>query len=57
MEASGQFDTSATLPAPGTHYIGSWVGPRVSPGVMVNRKTYCPCRESNSDYSVVQTAA
>jgi hypothetical protein len=32
MEVSGQLQAPATLPrgnSPGTHWIGSWVGPKV----------------------------
>jgi hypothetical protein len=33
--------------APGTHWIGGWVGPRASLDVVVKRKTPRPCQDSN----------
>jgi len=32
---------------PGTHPTGAWVGPRSSLDVLEDRKTFCPCQESN----------
>jgi hypothetical protein len=50
MEVSGQFHVLAALPpgeiAPGTHWIGGWVGPRADWDATENRK-HCPCRKSN----------
>jgi hypothetical protein len=50
---------SASLPgcftprerAPGTHWIGSWVGPRPGLDAVVKRKTPSPCRDSNPRWS------
>jgi hypothetical protein len=39
---------------PGTHWIGSRVGPSVGLGAVENRKFSCTCSESKSDSSVVQ---
>jgi hypothetical protein len=33
--------------APGTHWIGGWVGSRAGLGAVVKRKIPSPCRESN----------
>jgi hypothetical protein len=33
--------------APGTHWIGGWVGPRAVLDAVVKRKTLSPCRDSN----------
>jgi hypothetical protein len=33
--------------APGTHWIGGWVGPRASLDAVVRRKLPSPCRDSN----------
>ena len=33
--------------APGTQYIGSWVGSRAGVDVLENRQISCPFRESN----------
>jgi hypothetical protein len=41
---------------PGTHWIGSWVGPRVGLGSVEMRK-FLTNRASNSDPSVVQPVA
>jgi len=41
MEVSGQFHALAALPpgkAPGTHWIGGWMGPRASQDAVVKRK-------------------
>jgi hypothetical protein len=42
MEMSGQLHASATLPpeerAPGTHWIGGWVGPRARLAAVEERK-------------------
>jgi hypothetical protein len=50
MEVSGQLHASTALPpadrAHGTHWIGSWVGPRVDVGAVEKRKIL-HCRESN----------
>jgi hypothetical protein len=56
---------SASLPgrfisserAPGTHYIGGWVGPRTGGlDTVEKRKIHRPCRELNPDSSAVQPA-
>jgi hypothetical protein len=41
----GRFNPSER--APGTHWIGGWVGPRAVLDVVVKRKIPSPCRESN----------
>jgi hypothetical protein len=33
--------------APGTHWIGGWVGPRAVLDAVVKRKVPSPCRDSN----------
>jgi hypothetical protein len=46
MELSGKPHAPADLPgntAPGTHWIGGWMGPGVGLDVMENRKISCPC--------------
>jgi hypothetical protein len=43
--------------APGTHWIGSWVGPTAVLDVVVNRKIPSPRRESNSRTPIVQPVA
>jgi hypothetical protein len=41
----------------GTHWIGSWVGPRVVLDAVVKRKIPSPCRESNLRTPIVQPVA
>jgi hypothetical protein len=36
--------------APGTHWIGGWVGPRAVLDAVVKRKIPSPCRDSNPDH-------
>jgi hypothetical protein len=38
--------------APGTHWIGGWVGPRAGLDAVVKRKIPSPLRESNPDHPV-----
>jgi hypothetical protein len=40
--------------APGTHWIGGWVGPKVGPDAVVKRKIPSPRRESNPKIPIVQ---
>jgi hypothetical protein len=50
MEVSGQLHAPAFLPqerAPGTHWIGGLVRPRVGVGVVQNIQISCPCQKSN----------
>jgi hypothetical protein len=51
MDVSGQLHASTALPpgdrAPGTHWIGGWVGPRVDLGAVEKRKIL-HCMESNT---------
>jgi len=61
MEVSGQLHAPAALSpreiAPGTHWIGRWVGPRAGLDVVVKRKIPSPRRESNPRTSIVQLVA
>jgi hypothetical protein len=41
-----QLHAPVALP-PGTHWIGSWVGPRAHLDAVAKRRIPCPCRESN----------
>jgi hypothetical protein len=43
--------------APGTHWIGGWVGPRAVLDAVVERKILSPRQESNSRTTVVQPVA
>jgi hypothetical protein len=43
--------------APGTHWIGVWVGPRAVLDPVVKRKIPSPCRESNPKTPIVQPVA
>jgi hypothetical protein len=43
--------------APGTHWIGGWVGPRTVLDAVVKRKIPSPRRESNPRSLIVQLAA
>jgi hypothetical protein len=43
--------------APGTHWIGGWVGPRAVLEAVVKRKIPSPRRESNPRTAIVQPAA
>jgi hypothetical protein len=43
--------------APGTHWIGGWVGPRAVVDAMVKRKIPSPRRESNPRTPIVQPVA
>jgi hypothetical protein len=57
MEVNGQLNTPVGLTpgerAPGTHWIGGWVGPRG--GLDAKEKSSCSCQESNPDSSAVQS--
>jgi hypothetical protein len=43
--------------APGTHWIGGWVGPRAGLNTVVKRKIPSPRRESNPTTSIFQPVA
>jgi hypothetical protein len=43
--------------APGTHWIGGWVGPRAILDAVVKRKIPSPRRESNPRTPIVQPVA
>jgi hypothetical protein len=43
--------------APGTHWIGGWVGPRAVLDAVVKRKIPSPNRESNPRTPVIQPVA
>jgi hypothetical protein len=57
MEVSGQLHAPATLPpgerAPGTYWLGGWVGPRAVLDTVVKRKIPSPRRESNPRTPIV----
>jgi hypothetical protein len=64
MEVSGQIHAPAVLPppptrerAPGTNWIGGWVGPRANLDAVVKRKIPGPRRESNLRTPIVQSVA
>jgi hypothetical protein len=61
MDASGQLHTPAALPprerAPGTHWIGGFVGPRDVLDAVVKRKIPSSLRESNPTTPIVQPVA
>jgi hypothetical protein len=61
MEVSGQLHAPAALPprerAPGTHWIGGWVGPRAVLDAVVKRKIPSPGRESKPRTPIVQPVA
>jgi len=50
MEVSGQLLALAPLPpgarAPGTHWIGGWIGPRAGLNMMMRSKNPSSCWES-----------
>jgi hypothetical protein len=46
-----------TSRAPGTHWIGEWVGPRAVLDAVVKRKIPSPRRESNPRTPIVQSIA
>jgi hypothetical protein len=54
MEVSGQLHAPHLFypweRAPGTYWIGSWLGPRTSLDVVERRKIFCPCWESNPSH-------
>jgi len=45
VSRSGRFTPRDTTP--GTHWIGSWVGPRAGLAAVVKRKIPIPCQDSN----------
>jgi hypothetical protein len=51
----GRFTTRER--APGTHWIGSWVGPRAGLDAVVKRKVLSPRRESKPRNPIVQAVA
>jgi hypothetical protein len=61
MEVSGQLHyPAASRPgerAPGTHWIGGWVGPRAVLDEVVNRKIPSSSRESNPRTPIIQPVA
>jgi hypothetical protein len=60
MEVSGQLHAPAALPpekAPGTHWIGGWVGPRAVLEAVVKRKIPSPRRKSNPRTPIVPPEA
>jgi hypothetical protein len=50
MEVSGQLHTPTREGAPGTHWIGGWVGPRAGLDMVSKRKIPSLRRESNPDH-------
>jgi hypothetical protein len=61
MEVSDQLHAPAALPpwerAPGTNWIGGWVGSRAVLNAVVKRKIPRPRRESNPRTPIVQSVA
>jgi len=60
MEISGQLHAWLLYPrekAPGTHWIGSWVGPTAILDAVVMRKIPSPCWESNPRTLIIQPRA
>jgi hypothetical protein len=61
MEVSGQFHAPAALlpkeGAPGTHWIGGWVGSRAVLDAVVKRKIRSPRRESTPSTRIIQPVA
>jgi hypothetical protein len=45
--ASCIFSFTSSEKAPGTHWLGGWVGPRTDLDVVAKRKIPSPCRDSN----------
>jgi hypothetical protein len=39
-----------------TNWIGRWVGPRAGLDAVKTRKTSCPCREYNYNFTVLRPA-
>jgi hypothetical protein len=54
MEVSGQLHPQG---APGTHWIGGWVGPRATLDAVVKRKIPSPCQESNPKTPIIHPVA
>jgi ribosome modulation factor len=46
-EENSPFTPEKRKRAPGTHWIGGWVGPRADLESVLKTKISCPCRESN----------
>jgi hypothetical protein len=57
MEVSGQLHAPARETAPGTHWIGVWLGSRAVLDTVVKRKIPSPLRESNPRTPIVRPAA
>jgi hypothetical protein len=61
MEVSGKFHVPAAYhpgkEAPGTHWIGSWVGPRAGLDAVVKRKIPSSWQESKHRTPIVQPVA
>jgi hypothetical protein len=61
MEVSGQLHAPASLPprerAPGTHWIGGWVGPKAVMDAVMKGKIPSSRWESNSVTPIVQPVA
>jgi hypothetical protein len=61
MEVSGQLHAPAAFTptgrAPGTHWIGDWVGPKAILDAVVKRKIPSPRRESKPRTPIVQPVA
>jgi hypothetical protein len=50
MDVGGQLHAPAALPperAPGTHWVGGWMGSRAVLDTVVKRKISSSCRETN----------
>jgi hypothetical protein len=60
MQVSDQLHVPVALPpgrAPGTHWIGDWVGLKAGLDAVEKRKISCACQESNPNYLAVQPVA
>jgi hypothetical protein len=57
MAAPRVLNLDTRLRAPGTHWIGGWVGPRAVLDAVVKRNIPSPPRESNPRTPIIQHVA